>query len=223
MAPKSRSSSETRAVFPITMFAHLLFVAVLTLVLVWLLHFREGLSFTSDNKQKLFNLHPFFMVIGFLLIVGQGIMVYNTIPADRQRQKATHMTLNLTALLAGIVGLYAVFKFHHDLGIPNMYSLHSWLGMSTICLSILQFLFGFSAFMLPRGDKSNRGRYAPWHILFGLVIFFLAIITAMAGLTERFFFLNLRRSQEALVVNFTGLLIFLYGVSVLFTVLHRYW
>lgn len=53
MAPKSRSY-QTSAM-PITMFAQLIFVAVIVLLLVWLLHFREGLSFTSDNKQKLFN------------------------------------------------------------------------------------------------------------------------------------------------------------------------
>lgn len=68
-------------------------------------------------------------------------MVYKSVPARRETQKVTHLVLHLIALLAGIVGIYAVFKFHHELGIPDMYTLHSWLGMSTICLFGLQVLY----------------------------------------------------------------------------------
>lgn len=39
----------------VTIFAHLLFVAITTLVLVWLLHFREGVALNSSNKIKIFN------------------------------------------------------------------------------------------------------------------------------------------------------------------------
>ncbi|KAJ6910870.1 hypothetical protein NC652_021503 [Populus alba x Populus x berolinensis] len=37
------------------MFAHLLAIAVTTLVLVWLLHFRGGLAFESANKGEILN------------------------------------------------------------------------------------------------------------------------------------------------------------------------
>ena len=40
---------------PVTVLAHLLFIAIATLVLVWLLHFREGVAFNSSNKVKIFN------------------------------------------------------------------------------------------------------------------------------------------------------------------------
>jgi len=40
----------------VTIFAHLLFIAIATLVLVWLLHFREGVAFfSSSNPVKIFN------------------------------------------------------------------------------------------------------------------------------------------------------------------------
>lgn len=52
---RSRGSYRTAGV-PVstllTFFAHLLFIAITTLLLVWLLQFRDGLSFTST---KLFN------------------------------------------------------------------------------------------------------------------------------------------------------------------------
>lgn len=65
-------------------------------------------------------------------------MAYKTIPGTRRAQKTVHWLLHLIALLAGVIGIYAVFKFHHESGIPNMYTLHSWLGMITICLYGLQ-------------------------------------------------------------------------------------
>lgn len=65
-------------------------------------------------------------------------MAYKTVPAKREGQKLFHLILHFIALLAGVLGIYAVFKFHNELFIPNMYTLHSWLGMSTICLFGLQ-------------------------------------------------------------------------------------
>ncbi|KAM7463377.1 hypothetical protein LguiA_031498 [Lonicera macranthoides] len=186
---KSRSSLQLSAL-PVTIFAHLLVIAIATLVLVWLLHFREGFAFSSDVKQKIFNLHPLLMVLGFILITGEGIL-----------------------------GIYAVFKFHNELFIPNMYTLHSWLGMSTICLFGIQWLLAFFSFFFPGTESSTRARFAPWHIFFGVVIFFMAILSAETGLVEKFIFLQLQRSQEALIVNFTGLLILLFAIAVSLSVI----
>ncbi|KAG8377321.1 hypothetical protein BUALT_Bualt08G0021100 [Buddleja alternifolia] len=218
MAPK-RNWSYGGGPFPATVFAHLVAVALITLVLVWLLHFREGLAFKSDNKAKIFNIHPLLMLLGFVLISGEATMTYKTVPSIRKRQKLFHLLLHLIALIAGIIGIYAVFKFHNELRIPNMYSLHSWLGMSTICLFGLQWLFSFFSFWYPRAQPSARARLAPWHAVLGMVIFFMAILSAETGLVEKFIFLGLRTSQEALIVNFTGLLILLFAVSVGLTVL----
>ncbi|KAL7113896.1 hypothetical protein ACP275_04G087600 [Erythranthe tilingii] len=177
MATKGSSSYRVSA-FPATVFAHVSAAAVVTLVLVWLLHFREGLAFKSDDKAKIFNVHPLLMVLGFVLISGE------------------------------------VFRFHYLKGIPDMYSLHSWLGMSTICLFAIQWLFSLFTFWYPRAQASTRARLAPWHAVLGMAIFVMAILSAETGLVEIFFFLGLRRSQEALIVNFTGLLIFLFAVFV---------
>lgn len=65
-------------------------------------------------------------------------MVYKTIPAKPEVQKTIHLILHLIALLLGILGVYAVFKFHNESHIPNLYTLHSWLGITTISLFGLQ-------------------------------------------------------------------------------------
>ncbi|XP_018629261.1 probable ascorbate-specific transmembrane electron transporter 1 [Nicotiana tomentosiformis] len=199
---------------PVTLFAHLLFIAITTLILVWLLHFREGLAFTSTNKPKIFNIHPLLMVIGFLLLAGEAIMAYTTVPTSSKKHKLYHMILHFIALVAAVIGLYAVFKYHKEAGIPHMYTFHSWIGLSTIILFALQWLLSFLTFLFPGARTSTRSRVVPWHALIGIIIFFLAIVAAETGLVQKFIFLGLTRNQEGLIVNFTGLLILLFGISV---------
>lgn len=201
-----------------TVLAHVLAVAVIALVLVWLLHFREGLAFSSHVKSKIFNIHPLLMIVGFILIGGEAIMAYKTIPGEKRVQKRVHLILHLLALLIGAIGIYAVFKFHQELSIPHVYTLHSWLGIITIFLYGLQWLSSFLIFALPHSRTATRAAVAPWHVFVGMVIFVLGICTALMGLGEKFIFLKLQRSREALVVNFLGLLIILFGVSVVFGV-----
>ncbi|KAF5196213.1 Cytochrome b561 [Thalictrum thalictroides] len=211
----SRDGSNFRlSATPVTVLAHLLAIAITTLVLVWAIHFHGGLAFKSNNKQKIFNIHPVLMVIGFILVGGEAIMAYKTIPSKKKEPKLVHLILNLIALLVGIIGIYAVFKYHNELGIPDMYTLHSWFGMITICLYGLQWLLGFFSFFFPGATMSSRGRLVPWHWFLGMVIFVMAISTAEMGLVEKFTFLGLQHGQEALIINFTGLLLLLFAVSV---------
>lgn len=64
--------------------------------------------------------------------------MYKIVPASKYTQRLLHLTWLFIALVAAIVGIYAVFKFHNELDIANMYTLHSWIGMSTICLCGIQ-------------------------------------------------------------------------------------
>ncbi|XP_077234583.1 putative ascorbate-specific transmembrane electron transporter 1 [Tasmannia lanceolata] len=218
MASKSGSSFLITAT-PVTVIAHLLGITIITLVLVWVLHFRGGLALESHNKQKIFNMHPFLMLIGFIFFSGEAIMAYTTIPATRKVKKFIHMMLHLIALLMGVLGIYAIFKFHNELGMPNMYTLHSWLGMGTICLFGLQFLLGFFSFWFPGAEMPTRAILAPWHYFGGMVIFLMSICTAETGLMEKFYYLRLLRSDEAYIVNFTGLVVLFFGIAVTLSII----
>ncbi|KAL8268796.1 hypothetical protein R6Q59_002594 [Mikania micrantha] len=208
------SSNHRRSAFPVTVFSHLLVASIATLVLYWLMKLKEGVAFTSHVKIQIFNLHPLLMALGFIIFSGEAIISYNWIPTTRKTLKLIHLMLHLIALFAGILGIYAVFKFHNDLKITHLYTLHSWIGISTICLFGLQLLLGFVTFLFPGAKSATRARFAPFHIFTGVVIFFMAIVTAETGLMEVFIFHKLQRDQEALVINFIGLLMLVFGISV---------
>ncbi|XP_061370268.1 probable transmembrane ascorbate ferrireductase 3 [Gastrolobium bilobum] len=201
-------------------FAHLFGVLAIILLLVWLLHYREGIDFDSDNGFRVFNVHPLMMFTGFIFLVGEAAMAFETVPGLRQTKKFVHMTLHLTAIILGIVGLCAVFKFHDMAHIVNVYSLHSWIGIGTFCLFGLQWLFGFVTFMIPGPSAPTRTRML--HRAFGKALLFMAVCAAETGLMEKSSFLNLKPHQrEYHLINFTGLAILLFGVFVDFSINFR--
>ncbi|KAF4397238.1 hypothetical protein G4B88_009084 [Cannabis sativa] len=185
----------------VTIFSHLIAITVTVLVLVWLLKFQGGFAFKSGNTQKIFNLHPFLMVVGLIVIGGEAIMAYKTMPGTRRAHKGVHIILHLLALLAGILGTYAVFKFKDETD------------------PFFQFLLGFFTFFFSGAAMPARANILPWHTFFGMVIFLLAVCTAETGLLQRFITLGLGLNQEGLIVNFTGLLIFLFAVTVTLSVI----
>lgn len=52
--------------------------------------------------------------------------------------KLVHAGLHLLAFILVAIALVAVFDFHNAAKIPNMYSLHSWLGLTAVILYCLQ-------------------------------------------------------------------------------------
>ena len=60
----------------------------------------------------------------------------------------------ILSLLFSVVGLKAVFDSHKIRGIPDLYSIHSWIGLVTVVLFACQVSpFLFSA--VPEGTKGG--------------------------------------------------------------------
>ena len=57
--------------------------------------------------------------------------------------KLVHMSLHVLVMIFATIGLVTVFDFHNANNIPNLYSLHSWIGLSTVCLFFLQVMHYF--------------------------------------------------------------------------------
>lgn len=217
------SPSAGRAAAARTLVVHVLAVAATALVLLWCIGFRGGLAFRSSDKQRIFNVHPPLMLIGLVVIAGEAILAYRTLPSavSRDARKKAHLALHAAGLAVGLVGVYAVFKFHAEAGIPNLYSLHAWLGVATVTLYALQWLAGFLAFFFPGAAPETRRSAVPWHAVLGLLVFALAVGNAQLGFLEKLTFLQSlparpvgKYGAEALLVNFTAVIVLLLGVAV---------
>ena len=66
------------------------------------------------------------------------MMAYKTVRATHQVRKSVHMLVHLLAIVLAIVGISAAFKYHDMIYKEDVYSLHSWIGITTICMYCLQ-------------------------------------------------------------------------------------
>ncbi|OIT36783.1 PREDICTED: probable transmembrane ascorbate ferrireductase 3 [Nicotiana attenuata] len=143
----------------ITIFAHLFGLLALILMLVWLLHYREGVNLFSYYANQIFNVHPLLMFLGMIFLSGQALMAYKTERTDRKVQKVAHFLLHLAAICLGIVGIHAAFKYHDRRNLRDMYSFHSWIGIATICLYILQVYIYQLNIQRRIGDLNSMGEF----------------------------------------------------------------
>ncbi|KAM3327737.1 putative transmembrane ascorbate ferrireductase 3 [Capsicum galapagoense] len=204
-----------RSASRITIFAHIFGVISMILMLVWLLRYREGVDIDSYDPIKIFNVHPLLMFLGVIFLSGEALMAYKTVRGERRVKKSAHFLLHLGAIILGIVGIHAAFKYHYRRDLRNMYSFHSWIGIGTFCLYILQWVIGLGMFMLPYTRRETRLINLPWHISFGRAIFYMTIVAALTGLMQKSTLMQLPFfSGELLLINFLAIFILLFGVTV---------
>ncbi|KAL5216443.1 hypothetical protein ABZP36_007844 [Zizania latifolia] len=177
---KGRDGGAGARVGMFTVLAHML--AAVALVLLWCIHFCGGLALLShDNKQPIFNAHPILMLLGLIVATAKAILCYRSLPwvtpqlVSRDARKKAHLALHVVGLALGGLGIYAVFKFPVEADIPNLYSLHSWIGITTISLYALHWLTAFFTFFFPGATAATRRSAVPWHALLGLLVFALAV------------------------------------------------
>ncbi|KAE8659374.1 putative transmembrane ascorbate ferrireductase 2 [Hibiscus syriacus] len=202
--------------FPIFMVIRVLGIVIGALVFTWTFHCRGGLALISDNKDLIFNVHPVLMVLGLVLLNGEAMLAYKTVPGTKSFKKLAHLTIQCIAFILSLIGVWAALKFHNDKGIDNFYSLHSWLGLACLFLFGIQWAAGFVTFWYPGGSRNSRAALLPWHVFFGMYAYAIAIVTATTGILEKLTFLQTnqvisRYSTEALLVNSLGILIVAVG------------
>ncbi|CAA2952866.1 transmembrane ascorbate ferrireductase 1 [Olea europaea subsp. europaea] len=165
------------------------------------------------------------MLIGLIIIGGQAIMSYKSLPLNKPEKKLIHLILHAIALILGIIGIYTAFKYHNESNIANLYSLHSWLGLGVIILYGIQWIYGFVVFFYPGGTEPIRSESLPWHVLLGIFVYILAVGTATLGYLEKLTFLEnsglAKYGPEAFLVNFTAIVTILYGTFVILTILSQ--
>ncbi|XP_069479945.1 lysosomal membrane ascorbate-dependent ferrireductase CYB561A3 [Ambystoma mexicanum] len=199
----------------------------------WLQNWSGG--FAWDGSGRMFNWHPVCMVTGLVVFYGSAALVYR-LPlswvGQKLQWKLLHASLTLAAFVLSVLGLVAVFTFHNNQQIPNLYSLHSWLGLAAVLLFSCQWISGFCTFLLPLAPDWVRHAYKPIHVCFGSTIFVLSVAASISGINEKLFF-NLKQSNvtaaysslppEALFANSLGMLVGVFGLLVLWMLLQTSW
>merc|ERR1712062_344965 len=171
--------------------------------IVWAAVFKNGIKFSTTELGIDFNWHPILMTISLLFLYGNGALIYRVIPAKNDGRKLKlkigHALTMMAAFALMVIGLQAAFDSHNlardkenkPAPKPNMYTLHSWVGILAATLFGCQWLLGFLAV--------------------------LAAAAALLGHLEKSIWSNKEYSKynpEAVLVNITGILIVLFVMGV---------
>ncbi|XP_030647573.1 lysosomal membrane ascorbate-dependent ferrireductase CYB561A3 [Chanos chanos] len=212
----------------------LLGIICVVLVSYWNAKWRGG--FAWDGSPAQFNWHPVLMVTGLVALYGNGAVIYRiplTWGQNKLPWKLLHASVLLVALVLTILGLVAVFDFHNANHIPNLYSLHSWIGIATVALFVTQWVMGFAVFLLPWSPMALRSFAKPAHVWMGAMILVLSIVSCISGINEKLFF-SLKGTTngtlpysklptEAVVANSLGACIVALGLVVLKILSNQSW
>lgn len=80
-------------------------------------------------------------------------------------------------------------------------------------------------FFYPGGSPAIRSESLPWHVLFGIFVYVLAVATAALGYLEKLTFLEnnglAKYGSEAFLVNFTAIVTILFGTFVILTAISQ--
>lgn len=177
------------------------------------------------DVSTVFNYHPLFMTIGMIFLYGDAILVYRAFRnVTKLYVKILHGLIHVAVLIFASIALKAVFDSHNKVAkpIPNLYSLHSWVGLTAVILFGLQWVAGFTSFLFPKLNENIRRWYLPHHKFGGLAIFVLCCSAALMGITEKAIFSMKEKypslPSEGLLLNFFGLTIVTYGGLVVYLV-----
>lgn len=188
----------------------------------------------SHADLRVFNWHPLFMTFGLVFCVMQASLAYISLPFSHAANKRIHLSLHALGILSAALGAVAVFRYHNEHGITNLYSLHSWLGLTVLILLSINWLVGFAVFFYPGAKSRVRELILPYHIGIGLSILGLVVATVEAGIMEKLTFnsscnvngkLNGQNvkgfmAPDCVLGNIIGLLVALSFISILITIWH---
>ncbi|XP_019879676.1 transmembrane ascorbate-dependent reductase CYB561 isoform X2 [Aethina tumida] len=196
----------------------------LVMVLFWILHYRGGFAWQSNPGLE-FNWHPFLMFLGMIFMYSQSMLTYRTFRhVVKRKLKLLHASVHLLAFICSVIGLKAAFDSHNlkNPPIPNLYTMHSWIGLATVVIFSAQYLYGFISFLYPGLSMVYRRAFMPVHVAVGTAGFLMAVVAVITGLTEKTIWVlgnnYAEYVSEGMMTNFIALFTLVYGVMVLYLV-----
>merc|ERR1712115_205071 len=162
-------------------------VGLLAVILTihWVNHFKGGVVWGYTD-------------LGITFLYGNGALIYRVIPPKNESHKLGlkigHAVIMMVAFVIMVIGLQAAFDSHNLASPPkpNMYTLHSWIGLIAALLFGIQWALGFSAFLFPKFSPEIRAILLPFHQYFGSSILCLAVAAALMGHLEKMIWSNMK-------------------------------
>lgn len=164
---------------------HALCATSVVLVVTWFGALDSGFAWGSGDAG-VFAWHPTLMTLGLLAFFSEAALAFRL-----GLGKRLHAALHAAALACVVMGLVAVLRFHNEASppIPNLYSLHSWLGLLAVGAYGANFLLGSAAFGLQLPAQATRARLVPVHAAAGrLVLSVLVAASVCTGVLEKLTF-----------------------------------
>jgi cytochrome b-561 len=162
-------------------------------------------TYFSPDKPLLtwrtFPLHPFLMVLAFGFLSPVAAAAWksyeHTLGINHQVVKLIHGVLMLAATAVGIAGVADMWLVHEDGAAAqkakgwavHFQSAHSYVGLATLILFVLQATGGVATFILPILGPSRRAKVVEPHRMLGAAAAqqaaMIAIITGILSLSGR--------------------------------------
>ena len=146
-----------------------------------------------DFGELIFNFHPIFMYSGMILFALSALLSYRVLPFTKHFTKNLHGILHTCSIMCVIFGLTCVFvgnnyksKNDYHVYYPNLFTLHSFLGLGAVLLYFQNYLLGIYHFLssLEAVTVEARKEYMPMHIFLGTMSLILAFMTVETGIME---------------------------------------
>lgn len=111
---------------------------------------------------------------------------YQILPMSHYAQKCVHVFFHVSAITLFAIGLHCVVLSHNGQNaagtfMPNLYSLHSWIGLGAMCLYAQNFILGGAFFAM--GWKGAK-EYLPSHLSMGLCALCLSCAAVVSGISQ---------------------------------------
>ncbi|KAL3277071.1 hypothetical protein HHI36_012432 [Cryptolaemus montrouzieri] len=201
-------------------------IALIFATYYWSSEYLGGFSW-FDPKTEL-NYHALLMMIGLVFLNSQSMLIFRTMKyLNRMKSKRVsplfviiiHGVLQVVGLILGIFSLKAAFDSQKYAVQPNMYTLHSWLGMGTFIFYTFQIIFGLIC-VIPWLPGKVVKVSLPIHITFGNACMVLIIVSSLLGFMEKIMWV-LGHSYSAgtpsgYLVNSIGLMMIAFGGLMIF-------
>mmetsp|Transcript_21967 Transcript_21967/g.36793 ORF Transcript_21967/g.36793 Transcript_21967/m.36793 type:complete len:298 (-) Transcript_21967:412-1305(-) len=153
--------------------------------------FLGGLNWGKD----VFNYHPVLMICGMSFGFTSAALSFRLIPAPKLYVKMIHASLHAATVICIITGLAAVVTSHNytnrnaaEIYRPNLYSNHSFVGLSALVMYFSNFIVGVMYFLVPMFVPIFSERIKAFarmnHMFIGVMALLVAMAAIESGMSE---------------------------------------